>query len=145
MIEEARYDWNLYKEIVLTKHINLKKLESSSIILQKIVNEKKYSEIPIGYLDFEKINSIENGNTELLEALSKILKLKKDEVFQFIEAYNIAKKCYERMKNITVSSLLKKISKSELSNLFFNLDKEAELADRIFKLGRLYYDYAEKR
>ncbi len=145
MIEEVVYDWNLFKEISLTDYINIEKLDTSTLFLQRLVDEKKYSEIPIGYLDFDKIGSAEIENPEFLVALSKMLGLNKEDVAPFIEAFCIAKKCYERMKNITASSLLKKLSKSDLSHPSFNLDREAELADKIFKLGRLYYDYAEKR
>jgi len=145
MIEEATYDWNLFKEISLTNHINIEKLDSSTLFLQRLVDEKKYSEIPIGYFDFDKIGSAEIENANFLECLSKVLRLSKEDVSLFIEAFSIAKKCYERMRNITASSLLKKLSKSDFSIPSFNLDKEAELADKIFKLGRLYYDYAENR
>ncbi|AJH14502.1 hypothetical protein [Myroides profundi] len=145
MLEEALYDWSLYKELVLTNHIDISKLENSSLILQKLVDERKYSKIPIGYLDFERISSTEIESDEFLEFLSEVLNLKKEEVLNFIEAYNVAKKCYERMKNITASSLLKKLSKSELSISSYNIEQEAELAEKTFKLGRLYYDYAEQR
>lgn len=145
IIEEAVFDWNLYKEISLTNFINIEKLDSSIEFLKKLVAEKNYSEVPIGFFDFEKISSTESDNTELLEILSKVLNLETEEVLKFIEAYNIGKKCYERMKNITATSLLRKLSKSEYALSSHNLEKETELAEKIFKLGSLYYDYAEKR
>lgn len=145
MIEEAVFDWNLFKEINLINHIDFEKLDSSIAFLQKLVDEKNYGEVPIGYFDFEKISSTEMGNSELLDGLSKILKLNTTEVSQFIDAFGLGKKCYERMRNITATSLLKKLSKSELSAPAYNLDNELKLAEKIFKLGRLYYDYAEKR
>lgn len=145
MLEEAIYDWNLYKEIAFKNHIKTERLESSTVFLQKLVDEKKYSEVPIGFFDFDKISLAEIESDEFIEPLSKVLRLNKDEVPQFIEAFSVGKKCYEKMKNFTASSLLKKLSKSELSAPSFNIEKEAELAEKIFKLGRLYYDYAENR
>lgn len=72
-----------------------------------------------------------------------MLNLNQPEIIPFIEAFCIAKKCYERMRNIVASTLLEKLATSELSAPELNLEKEAKLSDKIFKLGRLYYDYAE--
>jgi len=144
IIQEAIYDWNLYKEIAISNYIDLEKIDNSIMILEKLVKNKTYSQIPIGFLDFEKIGS-DTESPELLEPLSKILNLKTNEVPEFIIAYGMAKRCYERMKNNTASSLLKELAKSELSIPTYNLEKESTIAEKIFKLNRLYYDYAEKR
>lgn len=145
MIEEAVFDWNLFKEINLTNYIDFEKLDSSIAFLQKFVNEKIYPEVPIGAFDFEKISFTKNGNSDLLEGLSKILKLSTTEIPQFIDAFVLGKRCYERMKNDAAISLLKILSKSELSIPVTKVDNELKLAEKIFNLGRLYYNYAEKR
>lgn len=145
MVDESIYDWNLYKEIVLANFIDFEKIDSSAKILQDLVDNKRYSDINIGYINLDNVNISELENKEVSEAFGKMLNLNKAEIIPFIEAIGIAKKCYERMRNIIASILLERLATSELSTPELNLEKEAQLADKIFKLGRLFYDYAEKR
>jgi hypothetical protein len=141
--DEVIFDWNLYKEIALVDFIDFKKIDSSSKILRNLIDNKKYSAVPIGILNFENINLSELKNTEFLEGLVKVLNLNKTEIAPFITAYKTAKKCYERTKNITARDLLKIIAESNLSDE--NIKKESELAEKINTLGQLYYTYAEQQ
>lgn len=145
MIDEALYDWNLYKEIALVNYIDFEKIDRSAELLQDLVDNKKYSAIPIGFLNFDSINTNALENTEFSDALVKMLNLSKAEIVPFIDAFVLAKNCYERTKNITASALLRQLATSQLATKELNIEKEAELADKINKLGRLYYTYAEQQ
>lgn len=140
MFEEASFDWNLFKSLELSENINFDNLDSNISILQKLVDSKKYSTIPIAYIDLEKIKS-----TDKLDELYKILNIEKAEILPFIEAYSEGKKCYEKMRNVAVSSLLKKLLATKMETTSLKLDKELDLANKLYKLGRLYHDYEEKR
>lgn len=145
IIEEAVFDWNLFKTVGFANYLHLQKLNEYTLILQNLVNNKIYSTIPIGYLNIEKIDISSKDFDKLIDGLTTILNINKDEIIPFIEAYTEAKNCYNTILNGSVSSLIKKLSSFKKNILNTNLEDEAELADKIYKLGRIYYDYAEKR
>jgi len=145
IIEEAIFDWNIFKNIALSNRINFDKLDEYTLTLQKVISDKKYSVIPIGFLNLEKIKLDSEESSKILENLEKILTLSKSEIIPFIEAFIEGEKSYNIMINISISSLLKKLSIVKPTINGTQISKEAELAEKIFNLGQLYYNYAEKR
>lgn len=141
LIKEAIYDWGLFKEIALNGQVDYDGLDDHINILTTLISQKKFSQVPIGYLDIAALNPIGLKKEEKLNSISEILNVSPNEVEPFMNAFKNGEKCYNIIVNITASSLLKKIS--EMTH-FSEITHEAALADKLFKLGRAYYNYAEQ-
>lgn len=145
MVEETIFDWNLFKVNTLNGHVDFNILDYHIDILQKIVDNKKYSSVPIGYLNLSIIKQNCVNDAETLNVLEKIFNLNSKELIPFIEALSQGKVCHNSLINISVLSLLRKLNKLITIKTNNSINNELQLAEKLFRLGRLYYDYAEKR
>ncbi len=143
LIEEVLFDWNLYKELKVKNVIDIVSIDKNISILEEIVNSKKYSAIPIGFFNLSEIQS-KSDNKQLMNSAEKVLNMNTDEILLFINAFKQGEKSYDIMTNITVCALLKKLSHKVESAKKTEIENESLLADKLFKLARLYYSYAER-
>jgi len=145
MVSEIIFNWKLFKELTIDKSIDIENLDKNFDFLFEIVSQKRYSDIPIGILNSEKLEKITEKDNDILDSFEKMLNLERTEIIPFLKAFTQAKKCYEIMINYSVSGLLKKVLDSSVDIKEYPIRMEYELAEKLFKFGRLYYDYAEKR
>ncbi len=145
MIIEAMYDWQLYKYIAIDEYIDYDQIDVYTNILQKLIKNKQFSTIPIGVLNLDKIESDELNNTEYIKYFEQMLNMTQKEIIPFIESYKQGKRCYDRVKNNTISSLFNKFANLDKCEFKDKLEVEIKMASKMFLLGRLYYDYSEKK
>lgn len=146
LAEEAVYDWILYKKLTIDNKVNVNSLDDNIIILQTLVDNKRYSRVPIGYLNLDQISltsSEANNGSEIIANLEKVLNIDSREIPSFIEAYKQGRECYAAMINTTVPALFKILSSEKENILGVDLKEEEKQIDKMFKLARLHYNYSE--
>lgn len=96
---ETKFNWNLFKSLVIQDNIELSKLNSNFEILKKLVDNKNYSKIPIGYLNISNISDFESLDINFQNELSKMLDVNKEETKRIIIAINQGQKSYDIIRN----------------------------------------------